>query len=256
MAFLAPGVFATAQGAVKLDNMTFDKFLTVPDHQLLVKVDASYAYGEKEDAFKKICEMAYTVPNFFIGELPVQEYGDMENKDMADRFGLKKDDFPAYLLFKTGKTDEYTRFQGFPDPAATQPASWDAEEDGPWEAPVLKDITADVLSKWLRIQGVKFPFPGSIPEFDDLVRVFMTTKEKDKIAQKAKDLAEGTYSKDKKAQNYPRIMRKIIEKGDGYVGSETERVKKLMAGKITADKHAELDAKLKVLDVFVNAQES
>merc|ERR1719230_144162 len=89
----------TAQGALKLDNYTLDKVLAIPGQSVLVKFDKSYAYGEKEDEFKSLCKLAYKVPNFLIGEVPVQEYGDKENDDLRERFKLKKDDFPVYFLF-------------------------------------------------------------------------------------------------------------------------------------------------------------
>merc|ERR1712113_86921 len=90
---------------MKLDNYTLDKMLSIPDHAFLVKFDQSYAYGEKEDEFKTLCKLSHTVPAFFLAEIPVQEYGDKENDDLRERFGLKKEDFPAYFLFNNGNKD-------------------------------------------------------------------------------------------------------------------------------------------------------
>ena len=36
------------------------------------------------------------------------DYGDKENSDLADRFGVTKDDFPVYKLFVQGKKDPVT----------------------------------------------------------------------------------------------------------------------------------------------------
>jgi len=33
------------------------------------------------------------------------EYGDKENADLADRFNIKKDDWPEYRLFLQGKSE-------------------------------------------------------------------------------------------------------------------------------------------------------
>merc|ERR1719414_1425883 len=98
-ALLLQRAAATAQGAIKLDNYTLDKFLGIPDISTLVKFDQSYAYGEKEDTFKELCKLAHVVPSFFVAEVPVQEYGEKENDDLRLRFKLTKEDFPAYLLF-------------------------------------------------------------------------------------------------------------------------------------------------------------
>ena len=35
---------------------------------------------------------------------PVLDYGDNENSDLAERFKVKKEDFPVYKLFVKGKT--------------------------------------------------------------------------------------------------------------------------------------------------------
>merc|ERR1719362_1235855 len=104
-------VEATAGGALKADNYTFDKLLAIPDHNILYKFDQSYAYGDKEDEFKILCKLAFTVPKFFVAEVPVQEYGDKENDDLRERFKLKKEDFPAYFLFNEAHK-EGLRFSG------------------------------------------------------------------------------------------------------------------------------------------------
>merc|ERR1719453_988477 len=123
-------VEAAAQGALKLDNYTFDKVLAVPGHSFFVKFDQSYAYGEKEDEFKALCKVSYTAKNFLVAEVPVQEYGDKENDDLRERFKISKDDFPAYLLFKPGDK-EGDRYSG--------------------------DVKADMISSWLRKSKIRMP---------------------------------------------------------------------------------------------------
>ena len=36
------------------------------------------------------------------------DYGEKENHELADRFGLKKEDFPHYKLFVKGREEPYT----------------------------------------------------------------------------------------------------------------------------------------------------
>merc|ERR1712176_1267037 len=119
--------------------------LSLPGHSLLVKFDKSYAYGEKEDEFKTLCKLAYPVSSFLIAEVPVQEYGDKENDDLRERFGLKKDDFPVYFLFSAGNKDG-TKYSGA--------------------------IKADAIASWLRRNQVKMPAVGTIQELDDIVKKF------------------------------------------------------------------------------------
>lgn len=231
-----------------MDNMTFDKVVAFPS-TLLVKVDKAYAYGEKEDEFKAFCKLAYSVRSFLVGEVPVQEYGDKEGDDMRERFGLKAEDFPAFLFFKDSK-EPAAKFEGFADPTAKRPNDWDDDEDGPWEPPMRKDVTAENLSLWLRQFGIRIPTAGTIAELDDVVRRFLKNRLQDSDLQEAKKLAEGDYKDDKKALVYLRIMEKIKAKGEDYVAKELARVQKVLAGKITPDKQAELSTKAKILQVF------
>lgn len=45
-------------------------------------------------------------------------------------------------------------------------------------------------------------------------------------------------------------MEKILEKGDDFVKSETERVTKLRNSKVSADKKKELGVRLNILQTF------
>jgi len=219
---------STAPGALKLDNYTFDKVLSVPDHTFLVKFDKSYAYGEKEDEFKVLCKLAYAVPKFFIGEVPVQEYGDKENDDLRERFGLKKDDFPVYLLFNQ-VNEKGLKYSG--------------------------DIKADDISGWLRRNQVRMPSIGTIEELDVLAKKFLVGGFSDDDIKAAQTLAEGQYSTDKKAGLYVKIMQKVKEKGEGYVASEIARVSKILEGKVTPEKKTEMGDRLKILGVFASKDE-
>mmetsp|Transcript_43728 Transcript_43728/g.89353 ORF Transcript_43728/g.89353 Transcript_43728/m.89353 type:complete len:96 (-) Transcript_43728:145-432(-) len=54
----------------------------------------------------------------------------------------------------------------------------------------------------------------------------------------------------KKAAIYIKIMQKIKEKGEGYVAAEVERVGKISGVSLAAEKKAELEEKLKILEIF------
>lgn len=254
-AALLPGAHASALGAMKLDNYTFDKMLSVPGLSLMVKIDKSYAYGEKEDAFKEVAKLAYPVKNFIVAEVPVSDYGDKENDDLRERFKLKTDDFPAFFLFKAGRSsDDGIKFEGFPDPTARKPASWDDDEDGPWEPPMLSEVTATNLVMWLKKQGIKMPSIGTIAELDEVVHKYMKAPS-DALIAEAKKLAETEFPNDKKAPVYIKIMEKVKEKGAEYLDKELGRVQKISAGKVTPEKKTELDDKIRILNVFLTKDE-
>jgi endoplasmic reticulum protein 29 len=62
------------------------------------------AYGEKQDAFKKFAENAANTKNLLIAEIPITDYGEKENEQLAKEYGVSKPDFPAYKLFLKGKS--------------------------------------------------------------------------------------------------------------------------------------------------------
>lgn len=217
---------ATAMGALKMDNYTFDKIVGLPGYSVLAKFDQSYPYGEKEDQFKTLAKLAYAVPKFFIGEVPVQEYGEKENDDLRERYGLKKDDFPAYYLFNGADSKE--------------------KYDG--------KVTAEDLSAWLRRKGVKMPSIGTIAEMDDIVKRYLKEGLKDAEVEAAKKLADGEHKNDKKAAIYVKIMEKVKEKGVEYIKTETARVEKIMQGKLTSEKQSELSDKMKIMNIFAEAK--
>merc|ERR1719353_2410232 len=182
---LASSAQATASGALKLDNYTFDKVLQMPGHSFFVKFDQSYAYGEKEDEFKVLCKISYKVPNFLIAEVPVQEYGDKENDDLRERFKLKKDDFPIYFLFNEANK-EGLKYTG--------------------------SIKADDMASWLRRQKLPVPSIGTIAELDEIAKAFLKEGLADSQIAAAKKVVEESYKDDKKAQMYLKIMDKIKAK--------------------------------------------
>merc|ERR1711920_1084472 len=178
--------------------------------------------------FKNLCKLAYTVPSFMIGEVPVQEYGDKENDDLRERFKLTKDDFPAYFLFNKANA-EGLKYSGA--------------------------VKAEDLAAWLRRNQVKMPSIGTIEELDVIAKKFLKEGMSDATIAEAKKLAEGQFSTDRKAAMYVKIMQKIKEKGEGYVASETARVTKLLEGQLSEDKKAELGNKMKILSVFATKEE-
>eukprot|EP00435_Cladocopium_sp_Y103_P019252 s1297_g4.t1 len=220
------GVEGTAQGALKLDNYTFSKVTSLPGWSFFVKFDQSYAYGEKEDEFKLLCKHAHQVPHFMMAEVPVQEYGDKENDDLRDQFKLTKEDFPAYFLINEASPVPGLRYTG--------------------------NVKADLLVTWLRRQKIPIPSLGTIDELDQLAEKFMKEGAADAVLDEAKKVAEGIP--DKKAAIYIKIMQKIKEKGEGYVAAEVERVGKISGVSLAAEKKAELEEKLKILEIFHSAQ--
>jgi len=224
------GVFATlalgvahglTHGCLKLDSITMDKMLAVPGQSYFVKIDEPYAYGEKADAFRTICQLAYAVPNFFAAEVPVQRFNQKENDDVREKFNLTLQDFPAFFLFVEGANDA-TRY--------------------------VDAVQAANMIKWLRSHGISMPSIDSIDELDDIVNEFLKDASARHV-ERAREL-EQKYRNDAKAPMYTKIMEKSLAQGPKYAADEIVRVMKILEGKVHPQKRAELSDKLKVLKVF------
>ncbi|CEL91990.1 unnamed protein product [Vitrella brassicaformis CCMP3155] len=226
-----PCVLGTQKGAIKLDSWTYEKFLSLPGQKVLVKFDKAYAYGDTEDAFKSLCEKVSKHSSFFVAEVPIAEYGDKENDDLRERYSLKKDDYPVYKLVTTGPN--------FDEKAVNYTG----------------DKTARDLVRFLRTNGIRITGVGGLKEYDELAEKFITkTSEADRkaVLDAAQTKAGGEEDTDvkNKAEMYVKTMKKIVEKGLDYVNTETERVAKVLGGKMSDDKKKQMEVKLDVLSSF------
>lgn len=230
-----------ARGSIKLDNYTLDKMLTFPGINLLVKFDKMYVkHDEREDEYKDLCMVAYEVPDFFIGEVPVQQFGDVahapgENDDLRERYGLKFSDFPYYRLFNEKNKDGL----GYPG-----------------------EVKAEDIRKWLRKNQVILPAIKTIRELDQIAHKFLHEGLPDARIEEAKKLAIEVYSKDPKAKMYVLTMKSIKEKGSenpvAFVEAEIKEVEKNLEdcrnkASCTAKKAAKMENRLKVMRVFDEA---
>merc|ERR1719229_2131401 len=114
----------TDRGILKLDNTTFDRIID-GTRGVFVRFDKEYSYGDDHDAWKDYAKtVGQSAADLLSCDVGVSEYGDKDNSDLAERFGIKTDDFPRFLLFKKGvkstdsplvyagekKTEEFLRF--------------------------------------------------------------------------------------------------------------------------------------------------
>jgi endoplasmic reticulum protein 29 len=220
-------VDATARGAIGLDTFTFDKIVD-GSRSVVVKFDKQYAYGDQEDAYKAFAkEMAPS--SILVAEVGVQDYGDKENDDLREKYGVKADDFPVFKIFKKGG-DSPSTFTG--------------------------EVTNDNLKLWTKeVTGVWIGLEGTIEELDRIaVDLAKGTISFDDAVAKAKK-SDSTFSNDatimKTALLYVRIFEKIKEKGTiTFAQDESKRVKGLLAGKNSDAKKKMLELRLRILASF------
>jgi endoplasmic reticulum protein 29 len=218
----------TDRGILKLDNTTFDRIVD-GSKNVLVRFDKEYSYGDDHDAWKEFAKtVGESSADAMICDVGVSEYGDKDNKDIADRFGVSSDNFPTYLLWKKGES------------SAATPKKFDGNKK------------SDEFLRFLQSEaGVWVGLPGQIKEFDALAKEFKGASDKAKIKGKAEAAAKKVDEKDTDAAKYyVKVMTKAAA-DTGFIEKETARLKKMMDdGSVKAAKKEQFGRRLNMLSSF------
>lgn len=183
----------------------------------------------------KFANEVKNTPDLLVAEIGVKDYGEKENEDLAQKYGVKKDDFPAVKLFLNGNLEKPIVFND-------------------------KDFKVDNLKRFVTQKtNVKFLLDGCLAEFDDIAIKFAeksTTKDQQKKLleeAKKKETALTKEADKKSAKVYVKLMEKAVERGNIFFESENERVKNILSGKIADTKKSELQGRLNILNSFLLA---
>jgi endoplasmic reticulum protein 29 len=204
---------------------TFDRIID-GSKDVFVRFDKEYAYGDDHDAWKKFAaEVGGSSAAMLVADVGVSEYGDKDNKDLADRFSIKTDEFPQYRLFLKG--------------SSTSPTSYTGEKK-------YEGFLRFVQEK----AGVWVGLPGQIKELDALAKEFVKG-DKAAVLAKAESAAKALETKDEDSgKYYVKVMQKASEKGN-FVTKETERLQKMIEdGAVKADKKKDFGRRLNILSSF------
>ena len=161
-------------------------------------------YGEANSVFEKLALNA-SGSELLVCSVGISEYSEYTNKELGKRFGVdpeNKDSWPVYMVFAAGSQEGVT-YNG-------------------------DKLNADEIRQFVRKQGVYIGLEGCSGKGDALAKEFMAdkAKRKDLLAQ-AEKLAVGD-SKEGTAKWYGLVMKKVLEKGDGFIASETARLLKVL----------------------------
>ncbi len=216
------------KGCVPLDTLSFDKMVSSFPFSI-IKFDVAYPYGDKHEEFAKVAVDGAEVKELFVGEVGIKDYGDKDNEDLGKRFDIKKEEYPAVMVFirkKEGEPEAH-RFAG--------------------------EFNSESLKSFLRQHtGVYLPLQGCLEMFDRFADRLLEAKgdERALVVKEAETAAKELRDKKKKrAELYLKIMKKILN-DDDFIAKETVRTKKLLQGKLTDAKKTELQEKINVLTSF------
>jgi len=199
---LAPGALGTP-GCIDLDTMTFDKIVG-GERPTFVRFDQEYPYGEENNVFETLALNSTGSP-MLVCSVGISEYSNNGNADLAQRFGIvaeDKDKFPIYMMFQAGSKEGVT-FTGS----------------------ALSDLE---MRQFIRKQGVWIGLQGCSDKGDKNAQLFMSTanKRKDILAETEKLSAD--EGKEGTTKWYSIVMKKVIEKGDGFINTEITRLQKVL----------------------------
>mmetsp|Transcript_41334 Transcript_41334/g.101462 ORF Transcript_41334/g.101462 Transcript_41334/m.101462 type:complete len:240 (-) Transcript_41334:209-928(-) len=225
-----PGPPPSSPGVLNLDYITFDKIVG-SSHPVLVRFDKDYPSPAENAAFSAMGEKSLG-STLVVGAVSVSEYDEESpNRVFLDKYKLVIADMPTYMLFPANSKEGVT-------------FSADKEDTG-------------AIVKFIEEQGVYILLPGCLREFDQLAMQFMTkAKEQKKLLKTAEEeLAKLSGDDEKAAKTYVQIMKKIIEKGDKYIETETARVEKLsMDHSVKEDKRTQFERRVNVLKSFKSGE--
>lgn len=223
------------KGCVPLDSYSFDKVIS-KFKAAVVKFDVAFPYGDKHEQFGKVAASTKDSQDLLVAEVGVKDFGNKDNADLAKRYNIKKEDFPAVLLFLQGKTE---------------PLKFIAEKDS--------DFTVDNIKRFIKSKsGVYLGLPGCIEQLDRLAEQFKASAESEKqeILNKAKVFEETLPEAQRAAAKvYVKTMERIFERGDIFVQTEQTRLEGLLKGKLSEEKKRTMEERRNILQSFTYRDE-
>ncbi|XP_035894788.1 protein windbeutel [Anopheles stephensi] len=224
----------TARGCVDLDSSTFDK-VTGKFRYSLVKFDTAFPYGDKHEAFTNLAlETVDATDDLLFALVGIKDYGEKDNDDLGKRFNIAKE-YPVIKLFRNDRTD-------------------------PIDFPPDEPVTSENLRLFLkRNTDVYIGLPGCVPKLDEMAQRFMASEDQSAqrlLIQQLEQEERETEALDATKKSYPMyisLMRKIVSANQpprDVVSEERKRVEKLLAGKLSDAKRAELKLRTNVMRSF------
>lgn len=124
----------------------------------------AFPYGEKHEEFAKVAAATRDSPDLLVAEVGVKDYGKKENSDLAQRYGITKDDYPAVRLFLQGKSEPIVFTQQ-----------------------LESDFTAENMKRFVRARSdVYLGLPGCVEQLDRLAEEFKIGQDKERQVKKKK----------------------------------------------------------------------
>jgi len=220
------------EDTIVLDNDNFDRIALDPAKNVLVEFYAPWCGHCKNLAptYEKVAQTFKDEPNCKVAKVDADS-----EKGLASRFGVSG--YPTIKFFsKSNKEGE--KYEG-----------------GRSEQDFIDYLNNKCGTNRVSGGGINEQ-AGRIDAFDTLAKKFMENPDSrdEAMATVSKTVEEETDPEHKKsAEYYLKSMKKIIDKGESYVGGEVDRLARMLEGNMKAEKRDSMFKRKNILSVFLKA---
>lgn len=228
---------ADCPGCVDLDVLSFDRLIERFAYAL-IKFDNAFPYGDKHEEFASLSQYIHkTSSDLLMGMVGVKNYGEFQNKQLAERFHIKSDDFPVVVLFRRERKDHVF----YPT-------------DGSFTVEDLKSFLRNHTSLYISCNDC-------LKEFDELVGNFQSLPldERQSLIVKALEMSAKLSNErhKKSAQIYIKYMQRFSAGAEvNGIDEEAQRLTRIANGPISKEKKGEFELKLNILKSFQSVSRS
>ncbi|KAJ1446179.1 endoplasmic reticulum protein ERp29, C-terminal domain-containing protein [Pelagophyceae sp. CCMP2097] len=217
-------------GVVELDEFTFEKVAASAHFDVLVKFDKEYAYGTSEDTFKAVVatlNAAETRSDFLVASLAIKENDESARSEIAAKYAVDAKNLPQLKLIK--KNGDIVSYTG----------GLESEQQ---------------LANFIKFEcGVWIGLEGTMEDFDALAAQFAAAAGLARSvvvsAARARAADYDDAELEDSARYYVKVMEKLLDRAD-YAATEAVRLKRILAGKVSAQKTAQFEARINILAAF------
>ena len=191
-------------------------------------------HGDENEVFKKVVSTVVGKPelSILIGNVGVQEWGDKNNFDLAEKYKVSKSsEWPAYIFFPANSKKGIT---------------YDEDKK-----------SKDAILRFLREQNVPVRLAGRLEQFDLLAQKFIANKDERAEILKHAEALEVEEKRKGSKKLYLDIMQKILDDGDSFVTKERKRLNKQLKDKdIKLEKKGQTEKRANILQAFADGPKS